>query len=595
MESIFLCKQKIILYINIVLQIMRKPVILLGIGVLILVFSQVNALEVKPSWAEFNGNFNDWVVKNISIVNDENKTINVTIQPSSAISDCYISRPALTLAPHESENITLGIQLTHATHGFILYTYDNQQINQFILLTPNEKNVSIDMIPASPPPGGTVVFLLNPYNVNGVGFVYVVNTNRIYNFTIVNGMAFVSLSPHDYGEAVAILQGQNFQARKIFTISGNEVLSIEAPSLANVGENATIYVKYNGAIVNAVVNVTRPDGSSYEKTTGNLPITFDTAGKWIINATYMGASASASIDVSSHGTLSIVTPSSASVGDEKWITLLIGANPVKNCNVMVQLPDGSMKPYKTNDYGQFQIKFTSAGTYHFIASYNGITATQELDVEKKNINITAPEYGFVGNTITINAPAGASIKISGGGKEINGMVTDGGYSFTPVKAGVYNVFVETDEGKGNAVINIYEKPLIQVFNSRHLPVNSGVAGKQYSIYVMSNSGDTVPLSHVTITDESGVKYIITMNDGCGVWTPENAGRYTIQTPQQGMYYQASKYITISPQSGGGGWIYGGIIAVLIAIVIVVKYRDKIMDKIKKKEEEKEEEERKSVE
>jgi len=567
---------------------MRKPeVILVGI-VLVMLLPSINALQISPSWVEFTGNAGDWQSKNITIINDENKTVNVTIEPSSAISDCYISRPKITLGPDEQTEVTIGMQLTSPKHGFIFYTYNGQQINQFILLTPSGKNVSVDMIPAQPKAGGTIVFMLEPYDVRGAGFVYVVRTNRIYNFTIINGLAFVTLSQHDFGDAVAVFQGSDFQARKVFTIEGSEgMLTINTPKNVNVGEKITVHVEYAGNPLKCNVNITEPSGNSYEKKTddyGNISLVIDTAGEWKFKVSYKGMDAEATLQAGGGGqagNLMIAAPSDIHVGDKKTITVVSGVSPASNADVMIQYPDGSVKMYQADANGQVTVNFTMAGSYHITASYGGNIASKNVNVEKGQLQISFPT-GFVGQTVVIPAPANAKVEITHGSKTITGTASYNGYAFVPDSAGIYEIHVETNDGKADGTVTVYETTNIEIYDSHNNPVVNGIAGKQYTIHVVDSNGNPVDIGSVKIVDSKGNSISLSLNGGIGTWIPKKAGQYYIESPTHGIYWKATKTIIIQ-EGGGNGYIYAIALAIIIAIAVIVRYRDKIFSRFRKEE------------
>ena len=576
---------------------MRKPEVILIVGViLVMLMPGINALKVEPSWVEFSGSAGDWQAKNITLINDENKTINVTIEASSAISDCYISNPKITLAPNERANITIGMQLSESKHGFIFYTYSGQQMSQFIILSPSSRNVSVDMIPEKPKSGGTIVFMLNPYDTKGIGFLYVIGTNRIYNFTIINGLAFVSLSKYDYGDAVAVFQGSDFQARKVFTIQGGgSLLHISAPENVNAGDTITVNVDYAGNPVKCDVNITEPSGNYYTKSTdsnGSLNIIAGSPGTWKFTVEYAGEKATASVSVGgSSGGIVISAPSNIQAGESKTITVISGMAAAAGANVMVQFPDGSVKIYRSDSAGQVNITFAMAGKYVITASYGGATSSKTITVEKRYLDISIPSAGFVGSTINIPAPDGSKIEIEGNGKTITGTAGDNGYDFIPSAPGEYTVHVETDDAEAESTLNVYKTTSVEVYDSSGNPVVSGVPGRRYSIKVVDSSGEPAKIDYVTITGDNGQSIRIPIADGMGYWIPAKPGQYIIESPVSGNYWKSAKSIIIQEEGAGDYGIYIAAIVIIVLIAIGIKYRDRILSKLninKFKEEDEEE-------
>ena len=577
---------------------MRKPEkagIFVGILVsMLLLTSSANALIIEPSWVEFTGEHNSWQSKTITIINDENRTVNVTIEPSSTIADCYLSRPKVTLPPYSQTNITLGVQLYDNTHGFIFYTYDNQQLNQFILLTPYESNISVDMIPKDPMPGGSIVFLLTPY-VSGAGFVYVTKTNAIHHFNITNGLAFVTLSPNDYGDAVAVFQGADYQARKVFKIGEEAVehtLTLDAPKKIDLGETVAITLLFDDTPLPGVsINVTEPDGDNYIKITdsmGRISINFDKKGTWEFNAEYGNLYAEASVTVrTSSGpsggqnasiTLTIEVPSKVTVGDKKWITLKANNQVVPNTDITVQMPDGSINAYSTNQFGQIQLLFDTAGTYRFVATYQGATTSKEVVAEKKTMEMTVPNKGYVGQYVTILAEPGASIKIEGGSSTITDKISPSGeFRFVPDKPGKYSVHVETSDSVGNAQFSVYEVPVIAIYNKNRELVKQAKKGEEYMICVYDSEDNIIKeIPSLKVKEPTGFTYDVVLTDGQGFWSPEMTGQYVLSIDEQGYYSSASLTVMVTSAGGGAEWInIVAFIAIICILGIAVKYRDKI--------------------
>jgi len=574
-----------------------KPAVVVGIVFLgIILAPSTNALTVEPSWVELNGEYGKWVNTNILLINDENKTINVTIEPSSALSDMYISYPSLTLQPYEQKNITIGAQMDDI-HGYITYTWENQQFNQFVLLTPMMGNVTVEMLNSNPEAGDTITFLLTPY-VSGVGTVYVPNSGNTHSFNIVWGMASVELADDDYGDAVAVFTGEGFHTRYVFTIQGavsNELI-LSAPNNVNQGDTKTLTLLFNNNPVSDVaVNITEPDGNNYLKFTdsnGEISILFDKKGNWKFNVLYNGMMTDATVTVKGEGgnggqiNLAIDVSGSVAIGDKKWITLSANGNPVPNNPITVYMPDGSITEYNTNSMGQLYFTFDSVGNYRFIASYKNATAQRDVTVSKKTMTITTPENAQVGMYATINVASGSTIEITGGGKTITGQTDSGEYSFKPEVKGQYTVHAYTDVMDGTAKFNVYEKPSINLYDMNDNIVVEAKKGQQYEIMITDNSGNVISeIDEIKILMPSGKPDKLMLTDGVGLWTPEIAGRYTFSIGKQGFYLDSSISVMVSGKASPSiGWGWGVIIIICIAVIVAAYKREKIEEWIKKRKE-----------
>lgn len=590
----------------------RRVVALVFVSVLFICLN-ATAIRINPTWVEFTGEYGQWVSKNITITNDENRSVNVTIEPSASLSGCYISNPSVTIPPHGVVNITLGVELTSDTYGFVIYSWDNQQMNQFVLLSPHESNVTVEMYPAEPQAGGSIVFLLNPF-VEGIGFIYVIDSNAMHTFNITNGMAFTKLSPNDYGTAVAVFRGENFQARKVFYIKGvsgeEKELVINAPEEVNLSERKNVEVKYgNEPLSDVQVGVTEPDGDSYVMITdeeGKISVEFDEEGTWSFHASYAGKEADASVNVVAQSTqpqhnisLTISAPSKVKVGEKKWITLFMDNNPLPNTPMTVVYPDGSITAITTNQFGQYQFLFEQVGKYKFMVNYKGTTTQSIVTAEKREMNLTVPNSGLVGNYITITAEPKATITITGGGTEITDKIPSSGkYSFMPEKSGKYTVVVESDYAKGSAEITVYEKPTIVIYDELRRQVQEAKKNHQYLIYVTDSDGNVIEsIPSVNVKLPSGIVQNIVLVEGEGVWTPDMAGQYIFSTKKYGFYDTATLVMTVKGSSGGELAGYAVLLACLIIVLVAVKYRKKIAERVGKlrKKEEKEEKEGEELE
>jgi len=582
-----------------------KPVIVLAILGMIgtMALPSASALVVSPSWVELNGEYGDWANTNITLTNDENKTINVTIEPSSVLSDMYISYPSVTLQPFENKTITIGAQMEDK-HGYITYTWGNNQFNQFVLLTPMMGNITVQMLNDNPKPGDTVGFLLTPY-VNGAGYVYVPASGNAYDFIITWGMAFVKLSAEDYGDAVAVFNGDTFHTRTVFTIEGekpSEHLELSAPNNLDVGTSSHVTLLLDSVPVpNATVDITEPGGNNYFKITddnGRIALNFDKKGVWQFSAEYNGMTANATVQVNAEDgggeeetSLSIDVTATVTIGDKKWITVRADGNAVPNCPISVYMPDGGMTEYNTNTMGQLYFTFDTVGSYRFIASYHGATAQKDVTVNKKQMSIVVPDKAMVNTYVTIKTDAGATITIDGGGQHVVD-TSSGEYTFKPTSKGKYTVSATTDTSSGGASFDVYEMPTIAVYDAKDNRVTDATTGQQLQVYVMGSDGVITDIDHINIRSPSGKPSTVVLTDGTGLWVPETTGTYTLTTDEKGYYSEASTSITIHGKSGGGMNNIVGVVAALILLVIVVMaYKRKIpIDKLRKFKGKKEEEE-----
>ena len=572
----------------------------------------VSGLEVEPYWVEITGQHGTWVNKTITIYNDENSTVNVTIDPSSALSDIYISHPLLSLGPYQKKNITIGMQMKDA-HGYITYSWEGEQFNQFILLTPVMGNVTVAMLNERPEPGDVVGFMLTP-PVTGTGSIYVPETGNIHPFSsFMFGMAFARLDKEDYGTAVAVFSGETFFARASFTIEGvaekNVVLS--APDSVDIDSRHSVTLTLNGNPVSgAEIDVTEPDGDSYIKITdsdGVINITFDKKGTWLFNATYNGVDANAEVQVVGGGgnhnndnntvSVTISVPGEVFVGEKKWVTLFADNVPVPSEQITVQQPSGGIFQFTTNQMGQIYYDFDEVGKYRFTANHEGASDIKEVTAKKATMNITVPQSGTVGQYVTIGVDPGSSITIKGGVQTITTTTASGEYSFKPDRKGTYTVSAETSTKKGSATFKIYEHPSISVFDIDHNRVNEVVVGKQYQIIITDSNGDTIQsIDTIQVKSPSGWADTLQMVDGAVIWSPSSTGTHVIETDEGNLYTSASMSITAVSSGGGGLSFSNTYLMILLVIVVIVlfvagKKRREIQDfigKIRKGKKEKDE-------
>jgi len=561
------------------------------------------ALTVEPQWVEFNDEYGTWVNRNITLTNDENATVNITIEPSSVLSDCYLSYSTITLAPYETKNITLGVQMKDA-HGYITYTYGGEQFNQFVLLAPISGNVTVDMLNEHPYAGDTVGFMLTPW-VSGIGYVYVPESGNIHSFNTTWGMAYAKLSNNDVGEAVAVFSGENYHARRTFTIGG------EAPNISELvitipdvdfGDTADVtLMKGSTPIPDNNIQVTEPDGNNYIKVTdgdGSISVEFDKNGTWTFYAEYGSQNVTKSITVqnnnppSNNVQLSISCPD-VTVGSKQWVTVYADSTPVPSLPVSVQVPSGGIFSYTTNAMGQLQFSFDEVGTYKFSASYQGSNTQKDVKSAKSDMAITVPENALLNQYVTITVAAGSTIKIEGG-TTITDIANTGDYSFKPDKKGRYTVTAETDTEKGTAQFDVYDTPVISIYDVNHNKVNNPVKGHQYYISVVDSNGNDLNID-VKSTEPSGWSDDVMNNE----WRPTATGYYTLSTDQSGYFSSASLSVLVVDSYGNGTSYYMIILvlAALIGMVVIAKKKDKIKEwrtKISHKQAEEEENEEEEI-
>ena len=556
-------------------------------------------VDVSPAWLEISGTYGDWVNKTVTISNNGDDPVNVSVEPSSALSDMYVSHPYVTVGANSTRTVTLGVQMDDI-HGYVTYTWQGGQFNQFVLLTPSMGDISVTLLNKHPNPGDTVGFMLSEW-VSGSGYVYIPDSDNIHNFEIQNGMAFTSLSSDDSGTAVAVFTGEGFMTRTSFNITGESEepsgLHISAASPVDIDDTETVSVTYNdNPLTGVYVDVSPPSGGIFYKNTdenGAVQVTYDTSGDWDIHVEYQGYNDTVTVNVEDNGNggnggngdggeLSIDAPGSVSVGGSEWITLTYNGDMLANHPINIRTPEGAIEPYSTNSMGQLRYTFNDVGDYRLTASYNDMSDSHDVTVDKTMMDISGPSEAMVNTPVTLTVDQGAAVTVEGPAGKSTGTATGSTYTFTPAQLGTYTVKASTTASSGSTSFKVMGKPTLRIFDMRGNHVANAVKGELYTVSVTYN-GDTVN-TDISVTSPSG--FTETLNN-TNTWQPRMTGRHTVNIDATGYYKETS--IPVEVVGNGDGGLPWGIIAVIVVFACAAGLyftRDKWYPVIQEKREQK---------
>ena len=270
--------------------------------------------------------------------------------------------------------------------------------------------------------------------------------------------------------------------------------------------------------------------------------------------------------------LSLEVPQNVNVFETKNIRLKAGGKGVKG-TINAISPSGEKITEETDSSGNAYIYFDEGGKWTIIGEYGGQTVTKTINVKRKDMDIQIlTDKPTTGNKVEIRTMENSYYVISGA-ETINGFTYDGNIQFTPNSWGDYEIYAYNDAYEGTKSFKVYRKSAILLVDENGYTVYNAKKGELLFIKVVDAKTKEVieDADQISITDEKGNQFYLTLNNGETMWKPESSGWYKIKFDGDEDIMEAMMSINIY---GSGKsipvWIIGIIIALIIVMAIFIK-------------------------
>lgn len=474
-------------------------------------------ISITPSELHVTGNIGDLIIQPVSITNNENVTVEVTVN-YSGVNDIFMPSNSISISAGSTTEINIGFIVEKEEISWITYFVDSNQYSQLVIIEIEKTDTSLMVFPSNPEPGKNVAFLLigdGPLDANG--FLFCSESGSIYPIIINNGIGTIQIDANESGEAIARITGNGINPLFTnFTIgassgdtnyNGNPpsmALSLLTPTSVIVGETKDISV-VEGTSPRKMTSVliTKPSGTSTEMVTnsfGKINVLFNEIGTW--KATIVSGS-------------QIITNDISCSKKQETITLLT-SDPAVRMPVEIQV--------------------------------------------------------FQDSAISITYPDG-SVK--------NGVDNGGSYMFTPSDGGKYSIHAESGNSIGDISFDVKSRPRVIITNVKgDLVELSSDVGKTVYLRVVDSGNNPLSIDTVLkISDSSspfGIPVEVNVYDSVGMWTPQKSGTYTIAFSGYGFYTSTESSLVVSDNSFNFAdiWLYAVVGFVIIGGVLA--YRGKFI-------------------
>jgi len=472
------------------------------------------SIFIAPNELRVVGNIGDLIIQTVSITNNENVTVEVTVN-YSGVNDIFMPSSSIDIPAGATGEISIGFIIEKEEISWITYFVDSSQYNQLVIIEIEKTDTNLMVFPSNPEPGKNVAFLLigeGPLDAHG--FLFCSESGSIYPIVINGGIGTIQIGENESGEAIARITGEGINPLFAnFTIGavdnngymgGNPsvTLSLSTPPAVTIGETKDISV-VEGTKPRQMTSVliTKPGGESTEMVTnsfGKINVLFNEIGTW--KATIVSGVQIISNDI----VCSKKQESLTMLTNDPMTRMSVEIQAFQDSVITVTYPDGSIKN-----------GVDSGGSYSFTPSDGG-----RYSVHAENIN-------SVGD-ISFDVKTRPRVIIT----DIKGNLVD------------YN----SDIGK-----MVY----LRVVDGNNNPL----------------SIDTV----LKISDSSspfGIPVDVNVYDSVGMWTPQKSGTYTIEFQGYGFYTSTESSLVISDNSFNFAELLPYAIIVIIALGAVFAYRGK---------------------
>jgi len=428
---------------------MKKLLILLSI---LLFFGSANALQIQPSELTIEGEKGEFVLQTVTLFNDYNTPVNVTITTSNL--NCFLPVTTVTLQPFGVYQLPIGFYLNESKKGFIIYQCETNFVYQLVDLQVQKHEPKLIMYPENPKAGDTIaILLMNDELVDAHGFILCTASGRVYQVIVTDGIGIVKLNESEpSGVAILRIVGEGISPiYTTFNITEKEetqnYIAISAPASRQAWDTVTATVLYNGEPVVADVDITSPSGKiMHTKSDSNGKITFkvNEVGRWTIYAIKGSVDATAYIDVSKRNVGITYFPMDVSVNEK--CTIYLPSNDFEVFCNGEKLNVVGDKAYWTP---------TDGGTYTIVAYNETAQGSIDIDVKENTIIRVKDEDGYLQEPYKVFKMSNVMFELTdSSGDRVQGMlrVTGNGinmnvnsWSYYKIKkAGTYTIYYDGD-------------------------------------------------------------------------------------------------------------------------------------------------------
>ena len=453
-----------------------KAKIIMLLAVFVLIMNSVYAIEINPPIITLEGENGKFVMQSVEIYNDrdEQTIVNISVV---GIKNYFLYKTTYVLKPYERKTITIGFTISGSENGLINYEYNGNIITQQVYITSKK---SVLIFPPNPKAGSTIS-IVSPSKMSATGFISCSETGRMYSINIAEGVpfTFINLSKDDYGSAMLLLVWSDGEITyHFFNISKSAStqegkLDINIDKNIKKGDTKIATLKLGNNNVKGSLIVVKPDGSQVLKDTndnGQVSITFDASGKWILIGQYKGETVTKSVNVST-SKITIDVDKKVNVGDRMVIKVTPEAGEYE-----ISTPDGRAI---SDDFDNGEIEFTPdvAGKYEIEVKADGVKEEKTFEAYY-NPRIIMKDSN--GNFIYSSVKEGRAYQVELVDENTQDYITDinrvdiyrngmpygfinlvnGIGSWTPTSAGTYSIVVDYNYATS------YEKK-VTVYSSSH--------------------------------------------------------------------------------------------------------------------------------
>lgn len=335
-----------------------------------------------------SGEKDTYFIKEITVTNDVNHSVNFTLTPSSNLQDSvalpYLEDLSFSIPANSSKKVEIVFLVKKTVDGYI--TVSGEGVDKNILVSIEKTTASANqstmqgytIFPSEPIAGKSMAIISND-KINKSGFVMCSESGNMYNVVFADSnLVIVNLEDDDIGEALLWIDGHT-QSFNITSGIPEELILRFSKSNYTVNDKAEVTLLSGDRPLKQVnIMVTKPDKQTFNYTTdvlGKIIVDLDKDGKWKFNSEYKSKTVEKEIQVKPLVlSLSVLTN-----------------KPTVNDYVEISSEEGAvLKIYpqdNPNDIRQYTVASTvvgfypsCAGTWIVEGEKNGATAVKQFTV-----------------------------------------------------------------------------------------------------------------------------------------------------------------------------------------------------------------------
>jgi len=328
------------------------------------------SISIAPNEIYVVGNIGDLIIQPVTITNNENVTLDVTVN-YSGVNNIFMPSNSIMLPAGSTQEINIGFIVEKEEISWITYFVNSTQYNQIVIIEIEKTDTTLMVFPSNPEPGKNVAFLLiGEGTLDAHGFLFCSESGSIYPIVINGGIGTIQIGANESGEAIARITGDGINPLFVnFTIG--------ASSNSNYDGGSSSYIDLSLSTPPAVIiGETKDIHEMVTNSFGKINVLFNEIGIW--EATIVSGAQIINNEIvcsKKQNPLVLLT-------NDPMTRMSVEIQAFQDSVIAVTYPDGSVKNSMDNG-GSYSFTPSDGGRYSVHAESSNAIGDISFDVKTR--------------------------------------------------------------------------------------------------------------------------------------------------------------------------------------------------------------------